>query len=416
VQTKWSEAAEVVRSHELTDRAELQQPAAPRRFAPGWELDRDQGNNFTLLRLLLAILVIYSHSFPLLLGNAEMLRQEPFRRLTRGQITGGGLAVDAFFVISGFLICQSWHRTGSAWLFLQKRVARIYPAYLGVALFCLVVVGSLAVGSPARLLSVVSLPEYLFNTLGLQMINLPEAFARNPCPHFVNGSTWTIRYEFWCYLAILGLGVAGVYRRPALLLALLGLMLLLENLHRRGALPLSLLGDFVYNLPIPFNGHWPRLGSCFLAGVVASAYRDRLSNRPLWIAASALLLALACLSGRGLWLAVPTAGAYLLLSLAFQQGPFLSRLRPQVDLSYGLYLYAFPVQQLLVHSFRPVLNPFLLFLVALPPTTLCALGSWYLIEQPWLARKPIGQDRGPRSSHWRKSEAPRVHVAGGGPV
>ena len=79
-------------------------------------------NNFDFLRLALAILVIYSHAFPLGIGS-EL--DEPFHRLTHGQVTGGAIAVNSFFIMSGFLIAASAQRSRGVWSFLKKRLARI---------------------------------------------------------------------------------------------------------------------------------------------------------------------------------------------------------------------------------------------------------------------------------------------------
>jgi peptidoglycan/LPS O-acetylase OafA/YrhL len=84
-------------------------------------------NNIDFLRLAFALLVVFSHSFPITQGSNTA---EPFMRLTREQATGGSIAVDAFFILSGFLITASYSRSASAFSFLKKRIARIYPAFL----------------------------------------------------------------------------------------------------------------------------------------------------------------------------------------------------------------------------------------------------------------------------------------------
>jgi hypothetical protein len=82
-----------------------------------------RANNFDFIRLFLAVLVIFSHSYPLGVGSEVA---EPFKRLTHNQVTGGDIAVDLFFVISGFLISASYERTASVASYLKKRVLRIY--------------------------------------------------------------------------------------------------------------------------------------------------------------------------------------------------------------------------------------------------------------------------------------------------
>ena len=90
-------------------------------------------NNFDIIRLCLAFLVIFSHSYPLL--NYEL--KEPLSVLSVQQTTFGELAVTAFFTISGFLITRSWNGSRSLQSYLVKRVCRIYPGFLVASLLCL---------------------------------------------------------------------------------------------------------------------------------------------------------------------------------------------------------------------------------------------------------------------------------------
>ena len=86
-----------------------------------------RNNNFDLLRLALAILVIFSHSYQLVTGGETA---EPLHAATRGQLSSGLLAVGWFFAISGYLITQSWENSRTLWSYLKKRVYRIYPGFI----------------------------------------------------------------------------------------------------------------------------------------------------------------------------------------------------------------------------------------------------------------------------------------------
>jgi peptidoglycan/LPS O-acetylase OafA/YrhL len=358
-----------------------------------WSLERGKGNNFDCLRFILAALVVYSHSFMLLLGHRAAIQSETFRRLTHGWSNGGSLAVDGFFAISGFLIVHSWLQSRSAWIFLQKRVARVYPAFIAASLVCLVVVGPLSFSPSSHVWKVVSLPVYLFDTLNLQVDNLPGAFPHNAF-HEVNTSTWSMSFEFWFYLGVMFLGLLGVYRRPALLLSVLGGCLLLYGLQQELKLPFLDRGDFRGHTPIPFSGHWPKLGSFFFAGVCTYFYRRQIPVRGAPLAAAGLLL-VSCFLGRGLWLTVPLCGTYLLFLFAFNSRLRFHGFARYGDLSYGVYLYAFPIQQLLVRFWKPHFNPYTLFLATLPLACSCAWVSWHWIEKPWLARKPKQSKQSP---------------------
>ena len=352
-----------------------------------WALGRGRTNNFDFLRFILAAIVVYTHSLYLLRGYRYTAQYDLFRRLTHGWAGGGNLAVDAFFAISGFLIVHSWLHSSSAWVYLQKRVARIYPAFMVVSLFCLFVVAPLAISPPSGVWQVISVPRYLFDTLSLLVDNPSGAFARNPV-HELNGATWTVIFEFWFYLGVMLLGSLGVYRRPTILLGLLAGSLLLCGLQQELKLPFLDRGDFRAHIPIPFSGHWPRLGSFFLSGVCCYFYRERIPVRGRLFAAAAGILLVSCFLGRGIWLTMPLCGTYLLFSVAFSSRLKFHRFARHGDLSYGVYLYAWPIQQLLVQFLKPHFNPYTLFLTALPLSCACAFASWHRVEKPWLARKP----------------------------
>src|SRR2546422_805983 len=105
-------------------------------------LARGRENNFDFLRFFFALLVIYSHSYALVLTRAVSERTEPFRILTRGQAAGGALAVDGFFIISGFLIARSWFSSKGLFDYLKKRVLRIYPGFIVAVALCAFLLGA----------------------------------------------------------------------------------------------------------------------------------------------------------------------------------------------------------------------------------------------------------------------------------
>jgi peptidoglycan/LPS O-acetylase OafA/YrhL len=97
-------------------------------------------NNFNFMRLVFALLVILGHSPELVDGNQS---REVLMRIF-GTMTCGGFAVDGFFLLSGYLIMQSWERQPDGWKFLKKRLLRIYPGFIVASLICAFVVGPLA--------------------------------------------------------------------------------------------------------------------------------------------------------------------------------------------------------------------------------------------------------------------------------
>jgi len=165
-------------------------------------------NSFDALRLILATLVVYSHSFPLTQGIQS---REPLWRATRGQLSLGTMAVDFFFIISGFLITASMLRSSSVWEFLKKRIQRIYPGFFAANLmgtFLFAQIGH------ARVIPQISkrFLNCVFETIRLHEFTYSAAFLANPLSG-INGSIWTIPYEFWCYLLVAGLSVTLILQK-----------------------------------------------------------------------------------------------------------------------------------------------------------------------------------------------------------
>lgn len=329
-------------------------------------------NNFDFIRFFLAALVILGHSYDL------MLKPELLSSLTNGQLSSGGLAVSCFFLLSGFLITKSWMQTPNLGKLLGKRVRRILPGFAVALLFCVFVVGPLsgvAIGDYFR-----SRHTYAFlgMALGAGVTGLPGVFLNNPLAGNVNGSLWTIRIEFLCYLLVAALGVAGLARRRGVLTGLFALTLLLNALRSGGHL----------------GGHWPflieglvGLMPLFLAGAVFYSWRDRIPYHPAVAATALTALALCCLAKTGMVFALPTCGAYLLFYAGFSPRGRMQNFGRRGDLSYGVYLYAFPIQQLLIEYGQNRLSPPLLFLMALPLASALAALSWRFVEKPFLSRR-----------------------------
>lgn len=340
-------------------------------------------NNFDFIRCVLAVLVIFSHSFPLALGHEDT---EPLHALSGGQLTLGGLAVDAFFIISGFLITESWLRGKSGKDFFRKRVLRIYPAFaVATALGLFVVVPWVATRPVSA-----GVGDWLLATLRLRQVTPPGLFADNPYPGPLNGSLWSISYEFWCYIGIALLGACAALRRPTLMVGLWLATIVASIVFITFQLN---LGTRLFGAIFGFPPFWARLLPYYLAGAVFLLWRDRIPmTGGLAAVALAALAAGVLVAPWGVALTFPAALTYLVLYLAQVPAPRLARWAKHGDFSYGIYLYAFPIQQLLMWRF-PSLTPLQLFVLAVPPTVACAVASWHLIEKPFMR---LGATRRPR--------------------
>jgi peptidoglycan/LPS O-acetylase OafA/YrhL len=336
-------------------------------------------NNFDVIRLVLAVLVIFSHSYPLATGSES---EEPFAVFTRAQTTAGAMAVDLFFVISGFLIARSFARSSSIWSYMGKRFRRIYPGFITVSLLSALVICRGRI-SPA---------DFILQTARLQEFGHGTLFPGNPFPDVLNGSLWSIQYEFWCYIGLALLGLTGLLRQKSFLLSLFLLSLAASFLFRiHNWRPGGGFAGHIFGYP----PYWVRLLPLFMAGVIFNAYADRISLN--WKVAVFLMFVIVVSAVRPYWWTIifPLAGTYLIMWLAFHPRIEMHGFANQGDLSYGTYLYAFPIQQTVVHLAGRGITPLALFLYATPVALLFAFLSWHLVEKRFLALK-IPKTRKPK--------------------
>ena len=328
-------------------------------------------NSFTLLRLILASLVIVAHAAELKDGSTA---REIFH-LLGGKMTAGDFAVEAFFVVSGYLILQSWSSQPQVSAFLIKRILRIVPGFAAAYLISVFLVGWLG-GGPEYfndLLHAASLGDLLLRLVMLSYPDTPRVFLGSPAP-MVNGALWTITYEFRCYLLIPLLAALGLYARRLLFaIAWLAVVLgvaLSSAVHLRHPLALGLLRF------LPF----------FLAGNCAYLYRERIRWNRILGTVSILASVLCMGSLVATRFVLPIAGSYAILWLALSERSPLRYLCPANDISYGVYLYGWPVQKLLL-GYLPSLALGSQMFLTLSVSVVLGWLSWNLIEKRSLAWK-----------------------------
>lgn len=332
-------------------------------------------NNFDFLRLLFASLVVVTHSFDLF----DLREQEWLYRLTSGQTVLSWIAVKGFFIISGFLIFQSLERSPSLLVYFKKRMLRLFPGlFVVLCLTVLLVPFVYEGGTPFWLNRAVW--TYVPNNLSLYRLQnyIGGVFEHNPV-HYVNASLWTLMYEFSMYTLLAGL---FFFRRnirvvKALLWVLFAVFVLLT--YRPDLVAFHFLKFDLDQLT--------EMGAYFLAGALCSAYKfDRLRQKTL--------LALLLLSGSFIALSFATNTFFytkdillpvFVLSLGLCAFDGVSKVGQYGDYSYGMYLYAFPIQQTLLHFFR--LTPLSLMGSAFLLTFPFAFASWHLVEKRALRLK-----------------------------
>ena len=166
-------------------------------------------NNFDLIRFLASSLVLFSHSFPLVL-NA---RSEPLSLLSDGQYNGGRLAVIIFFILSGFLITSSWDARRNLQGFIFSRILRIFPALVVVLILSIVFSALITTADGSSFLKS-SLIYFIKNvTLYKGKFDIDGVFLNNPYGAAINGSLWTLRHEFTCYLVIGAFGYLRILNK-----------------------------------------------------------------------------------------------------------------------------------------------------------------------------------------------------------
>lgn len=338
-------------------------------------MDKPAQNNLNLLRLLFAWLVIVGHSYDLVDGN---FAREPMNYLF-GTIPSHYLAVNAFFVISGYLIAKSWHYDPCVTRFLQRRVARIVPGFLCCVLIC---IGFYSFLYDHDYLSRFNWPTFLAKMTLLQSGGLPPAFPDSRYP-VLNQSLWTIHYEFLCYIGLMLLGKYQLLRSRLVLPACVAMVLchigylLLGNLlwqqinggHEPG---------FMYYLI-----NWVRFAGCYLAGVAWMQHEDRIRKVSAEYPLVVFGLFLLTLAISPLHLVATTLLLVPLLSYLAFNIPAISGFWLKNDISYGLYLYAWPVQKIIMAS-TTIANPLLLILLSSLGGGLLGWLSWIAVERPAL--------------------------------
>lgn len=331
-------------------------------------------NNINALRFIAAFMVIFSHSFPLT-GNA-------LPDVFGASI--GAIAVDIFFVLSGYLIAKSWNNDSSVWRYFLRRFYRIFPALLVIILLTMFVLGPLV--TDLSLGAYFSDPDtyaYIVNAFFIRRDFLPGVFTENPFPNAVNGSLWTLTVEVFMYVLIpiiYSIAVRIRKRKPVVVIVLL----LCACLHA-----VFLAIDFYSR----FSGAFAtmafesaRLGSYFFAGTFF--YEFQLEKR-ISVQWSSVALLLVVIFGSTDFVMAPMFLVVLIpvaiFPFAICDDPILGSLFTRDDFSYGIYIYAFPVQQTIAMCFKTSISPWAMFFASGLITLIFAFLSWHLIEKRMLS-------------------------------
>lgn len=332
-------------------------------------------NNLRIVRLVAATAVIFAHSYGLNLGLAAE-QGELLAALTG--VDSGSLAVDVFFIASGFLVGRSIIRSGDAVDFALSRALRIYPGLIVAVVLLAFVLGPITTTLSA---GAYFHDQWLYRFLvfngtmvrpQLFVPGLPGVFAHLPYPGVVDGSLWTLPWELWMYLSLLGLFMVRALGR-----AYVGIGLAIGAAYFAVALHLW--------SPGPLVGVAVRFLAFFHAGVAAYRFRERITlSWPILSGFSFAMLVVGLATQSTLLL--PLWLAYTVLFVAYYPPLVVERWCDGPDYSYGIYIYAYAVQQTLVWRFGPQ-AVFPSFLLAWGLTMPFAILSWHFVEKPALTLK-----------------------------
>jgi peptidoglycan/LPS O-acetylase OafA/YrhL len=335
----------------------------------------EERNAFDLFRLILALLVLYTHAC--FVGG---FGQEGFMALVKNQTLAGSMAVLGFFGISGFLVTRSFCTRHDGPLFVRARLLRILPGFYFALLLSAFVFAPLisyfnpkSAGWGAR----EAFAYLASNALVLiRDLRIGGILTGLPDEESLNGALWSLFPELCCYGLIMFLGLMGVLHRSRASLVLAAVAVAVCH----WAIVLFPGRAFLAPTILQLTG-WSPLAAAFLMGSVIYSFRAELEPGPKGAAVWAVAVVLALKFG-GWNLLGP-----FLLPLALVNGAYSFNARLPVDLSYGIYVLHFPILQLLAAmgaNRGGYLEYFALSLVATVPF---ALLSWCLVERPALALK-----------------------------
>lgn len=337
-------------------------------------------NNFNLIRMLAAFAVLFSHSFALATGNAA---NEPLRTIIG--ITPGHIAVDIFFITSGLLVARSLFYRKNLFEFAMARALRIYPGLVVAVAICIII---------GALVTHLTINEYFSSSLTLHFFlknsfiilgdaqSLPGVFDTAPFDHSVNGSLWTLPWELRMYAL---LGIFGFFT------------LILNLVYKANWLAVSVLCFFTFCAANYFHYHFFteirgevyklfRFGTIFFYGAVIYLCKSKITLRPLLLWSCVVILTITSYNHDIFFILYTVLLPYIVLYIAYIPKGQIRKYNSFGDYSYGLYIYAWPVQQLIAITIKDV-SVLQMVILSAVFTFACAYLSWHFVESKALKLK-----------------------------
>jgi peptidoglycan/LPS O-acetylase OafA/YrhL len=338
----------------------------------GFEITDGHDNFFTPLRLVFASLVVLGHAYVIALRDATLEPQLLYH------YTFSYLAVNLFFIASGFLVTKSMVYRGDTPSFVSARILRIFPALVVHVIFLMVVIGPLATNVAWG--EFFSSPDWYLQPLMVLTffetdMNLPGIFDKN-AEQYGSATLWTLRYEVLAYIGTLIVFSLGLLHKKWMVLA----QFILPSV---GWIIGARFGVFEI-LPATIENLF-RFGIAYGLGATVYAYRDRMNFN--WVTLAALIaVSYLFRETEVLEVIMNVLLCWVIFKVAYMKAPKWAWLQRIPDLSYGIYIYHWCVLQMLFYWF-PQLGVMELFALTFPPTVALAALSWYIVEKPMLRNK-----------------------------
>ena len=324
------------------------------------ETSKGRDNNLNVIRLVAAVMVIFSHSWPLSYGADHSDILDTF---SHGQITFGNVAVCIFFFLGGFLIMGSAERSRTAKVFFQKRIQRLFPSLTAVILITVLILGPLLTNiSLVSYFTNLDTYKYLLNIILLPVHSLPGVFTTTAYGTTINGPLWTLPLEFCCYVFCFVMFCLHVtdrrFMKYSILLFIPAYITMFYLFASNGPMTTAL-----------------RVAGMFYVGMLYYVYRDKIvmDARIFW---GLLILFLVSLPLNILEYTILFSFPYMTAYVGFAKKKF-HFLDGKPDISYQVYLVACPIQQIICQMFGGTMNSFINFLIAAPVSI---AAGWLIYE------------------------------------
>jgi peptidoglycan/LPS O-acetylase OafA/YrhL len=350
-------------------------------------VDLSKKNNFDILRLFASLFVIITHSYALS-GKGE---SDYLSTLTLGTLSFSHAGVAIFFVISGYLILQSAMNTDTILSYFWKRTLRIFPGLLVVLLLCVFILGPIV----TRL----SISDYFSNSTSykhlysatiynISHLSLPGVFETNP-NQAVNGSLWTLQYEFTCYIfiALIIFFFKTIDKiKPYLIVSFFLLIISFRIYLSERYFWFNYSSSFLAGMNIMYLYEWMIY---FMSGMILYLFGRKYNYLFLTLGIILSLYTILLIFNEinfariTIYFLIPL----IVFVIAFKV-PQITAFSKYGDISYGMYIYAFPIQQLIQH-YNPKITITIFIVLSILLTIPFAIFSWHFIEKKSLKFKSV---------------------------